>query len=59
MNICLSSESEYIDIVRDLALTLEQKGKLNSAIALMSEARTLRPNGKFIEKKLNEWKNSI
>lgn len=59
MNICLSSESEYIDIVRDLALILERKGKLNSAIALMSEARTLRPNGEFIEKKLNEWKNAI
>ena len=50
----INSNSQSADILRDVALTFEKTGDYRTAFSLMKEAKTLRPNGQFISKKLKE-----
>ena len=53
-----SLENTHINTIRDSAVALEKKN-INFAHDLMEIAHKARPNGPFIEKKLNEYKSII
>ena len=53
-----SLPDNYADVLRDAALKLECED-LNIAHDLMELAHIIRPNGPFINKKLNEYKNRL
>lgn len=58
-NKIIPNDSIFVDLLRDLALRFENHGDLDTAFALMVEAKKLRPEGPFIEQKTLEYYNKL
>ncbi|PNH90827.1 hypothetical protein C1M56_00820 [Vibrio diazotrophicus] len=48
--------NEQVDEIRDVALMLEEEGRIDVAAKLMESAHLIRPSGVFIKKKLDEYR---
>ncbi|WP_394242612.1 hypothetical protein [Vibrio astriarenae] len=47
------------DLLRDVAIAFEKNGDVNTALSIMEEAHIQRPNGKWIRKKIEEYKSKL
>ncbi|MFH7588134.1 tetratricopeptide repeat protein [Oceanimonas smirnovii] len=51
----IKSTDKSPDILREVALSFEHSGDIETALKIMQKALELRPSGPFIKKKLNEY----
>jgi hypothetical protein len=56
---CVKVGPEFVDNVRDLAVSFEKKGDIEMAFYLMGLAFKERPNGPYIKKKFFDYKNIL
>jgi hypothetical protein len=59
MNFSISFKNSDADKLRDIALSLGHQKKYDNAYYLMSLAHEIRPSGKLIKEKLDEYKSKI
>ena len=55
----VANEDTFVDLLRDLALQFEKHDDIDTAFALMIEAKKLRPGGKFIEEKALKYYDEL
>ena len=60
INLAINNENfGSADILREVALAFEKDGDIETAYSLMKKASALRPNGPFIKKKVEEYREIL
>jgi hypothetical protein len=51
----INKQDQSADILREVAVSFEKSGDIQTALAIMKKALEIRPNGSFIKKKVTEY----